>query len=126
MNLPSQPPGEVLNTLLGEDEDLLLLLHLSRMMIFVVRSWRISRDLQGLSLTVGDLGVPEQPRVRFSILPTTRSGRYLLLPPNGLPTGEEIKLIFRYLNIRNLPLYTSMTLVVVSTGHAPFLHLRLN
>ena len=98
MNLPSQPPGEVLNTLLGEDEDLLLL-HLSRMMIFVVRSWRISRDLQGLSLTVRDLGVPEQPRVRFSILPTTRSGRYLLLPPNGLPTGEEIKLIFRYLNI---------------------------
>ena len=125
MNLPSQLPGEVLNTLLGEDEDLLLL-HLSRMMIFVVRSWRISRDLQGLSLTVRDLGVPEQPRVRFSILPTTRSGRYLLLPPNGLPTGEEIKLIFRYLNIRNLPLYTSMTLVVVSTGLAPFLHLRLN
>ena len=38
----------------------------------VVRSWRrISRDLQGLSLTVRDLGLPEQPRVRFSILLTT-------------------------------------------------------
>ena len=56
---------------------------------------RVTPSLQGLSLTVRDLGVPEQPRVRFSILPTTRSGRYLLLPPNGLPTGEEIKLIFR-------------------------------
>ena len=33
---------------------------------------------------------------------------------------EEIKLIFRYLYIRNLPFYILMTLVVVSTGLAPF------
>ena len=35
---------------------------------------------------------------------------------------EEIKLIFRYLYIRNLPLYILMTMVV-STGLAPFLSL---
>ena len=35
-------------------------------------------DLQGLTLTVGDLDAPEQPRVRFSILQTTTwSDRYL-------------------------------------------------
>ena len=124
MNLPSQPSGEVLNTLLGEDEDLLLL-HLSRMMIFVVRSWRISRDLQGLSLTVRDLGVPEQPRVRFSILPTTRSGRYLLLQPNDVVTREINKVNFQIIKYQKLTSYILMTLVVVSTGHAPLATLEI-
>ena len=36
---------------------------------------------------------------------------------------EEIKLIFRYLYIRNLPLYILMTMMVVSTGLASFLSL---
>ena len=36
---------------------------------------------------------------------------------------EEIKLIFRYLNIINLPFYILMTMMVVSTGLASFLSL---
>ena len=87
MNLPSQPPGEVLNTLLGEDDGDTLsrpekdedLLHLKQDDDLRCQKLEnnLEGDLQGLTLTVGDLDVPEQPRVRFSILQTTWSDRYL-------------------------------------------------
>ena len=55
-----------------------------------------------MSLTVGDLGVPEQPRVRFSILQTTRSDRYLLLQPNDVVTREINKVNFQIFKYRKL------------------------
>ena len=53
-------------------------------------------------MTVRDLGVPEQPRVRFSILPTTRSGRYLLLQPNDVVTREINKVNFQIIKYQKL------------------------
>ena len=125
LNLPPQPKEKMMVTHFVVLRRMRIFFFVwSRVVIFlVVRSWRrISREPARVVLDCQGSWCPWTTSGEVLDTSNNQGGIYLLLSPNDVVTREEIKLIFRYLNIRNLPLYTSMTLVVVSTGLAPFLH----
>ena len=82
-----------------------------------------SRDLQGLPLACR--GCPRPSGILVSPNNLGWGSRYFR-QPNDVVTREINKVNFQIIKYQKLTSYILMTLVVVSTGHAPFLHLRLN